>query len=298
LVAGSSRNPLIYSTTPAVRGCVVTGVVLAGTLPSYVLELRAPSESLDPEAHSNLAGPFSVVDQDFSPMRVSNQAGLFRLDDPNQVLDADPATPLALRGGGAAAGHVPLLRTRVTDFELPGGASVAGTSDALGGSDAVEVVLGGGGGLLGRPPAGVLQADQPVWIEFDLRSASEDPLDELSITFGDESAASGSGGQYLRRRVRPEGRWRPYRFLTVSPRAADSVVLRFEAGRTSQGRRVQVGRVRMYHAREPLPVDLVLPDTTTSPRAPRAGAADALPATPAGYLTVYVNGAARQIAYY
>jgi hypothetical protein len=298
LVAGATSNPLIYSTTPMVRGCAVTGVVLAGTLPSYVLELRSPTDSFDPEAHSNLAGPFHVVDQDFSPFPVSNQAGLFRLDDPNQVLDAWPDNPLALRGGGAAAGHVSLLRTRIPGFELTGGATTDPLTDALGGGDAIDAVLLRGGGIVGRVPAGALQADQPVWVEFDLRQAGDAPLDEVSVTFGEDSAGSGAAGQYLRRRVRPVGQWRPYRFLTVSPRASDSVVLRFQASDASRGRRVQLGRVRMYHAREPLPADLVLPDTETTQRAPAAGTAQPLPATPAGYLTVYVNGAARQIAFY
>ena len=37
---------------------------------------------------------------------------------------------------------------------------------------------------------------------------------------------------------------------------------------------------------------------TATTTAPSAGGAGALPATPAGYLTVLVNGVARQIAYY
>jgi hypothetical protein len=38
--------------------------------------------------------------------------------------------------------------------------------------------------------------------------------------------------------------------------------------------------------------------TTTTTVAPAAGSAGALPATPAGYVTIQVNGVARKVAYY
>jgi hypothetical protein len=43
---------------------------------------------------------------------------------------------------------------------------------------------------------------------------------------------------------------------------------------------------------------VTLTNQTTTTTAPSAGAAGALPATPAGYLTVTINGTARKIAYY
>lgn len=44
--------------------------------------------------------------------------------------------------------------------------------------------------------------------------------------------------------------------------------------------------------------ELVLTNQTVGTTAPSAGAGAALPATPAGYLTVSINGVTRQIAYY
>lgn len=54
-------------------------------------------------------------------------------------------------------------------------------------------------------------------------------------------------------------------------------------------------RVNLGHSNGAGEVQLRIPTSTT---APSAGAGGALPATPAGYATIYINGTARQIAYY
>lgn len=298
LVSGGTSNPIIYSTTPRVRGCAVTGVVLAGTLPSMVLQLRSPTTRLDSEAYSNLAGPFLVVDRGFSPFPVSNQPGLFHLDDPNQTLDVDPSTPMAHQGGGSATGFVRLTTQRLLDTEVEGDVARTVVTDALDGQDAAVVTLPEGGSVLFPAPPGAVQGDYPVWIEFDLRRAASDPLDELTVTWGLDDASSGGAGQYLRRRVRPTATWRPHRLLTVAPEATDGFVLRLFRAPEATGTRVDLGRVRVYHAREPVPATLSAPDAVTTSRAPAAGGAEPLPATPSGYLTIHVDGVPRQLAFW
>jgi hypothetical protein len=299
LMNGAASLPVVYSTTPFIRGCSVTGLVFAGTLPSSIWELRTPTTELDPEALSNLAGPFHLVDRDFSPFPVSNQPGLCFLDDPNQTMDSWPQHPTALQGGAMSAGYVSLLQSRIAGFRFAGGATSTPVTDSVGGSDAVEAAVPANGVIYQYTPTAALQRDYPVWIEFELRRGSREPLEELSVTFGVDTAASGGSGQYLRRRFLPTDRWRPYRLLATSPQASEAIVLKFEGSTASQtGTLVQLGRVRMYHAREPLPADLVLPDAFTTTAAPTAGGGAPLPATPTGYLTIYINGQPRQVAFY
>jgi hypothetical protein len=298
LVAGAVRLPVIYSTTPFTQGCTVTNVVFAGSLPSYVFQLRTPTDATNPEAYSNSAGPFHLTDQNFAPFPVANQPAMFRVDDPHQMMDTWAGNPLSARGGGNAAGYVDLLLPRTGDLDLRGGTTQASVRDALGGREAVEVSLAPGGAVVGVPPRGALQADYPVWIEFDLAAGVSSSVEELYVSLGLDDAPSGGPGQYFRRRLRPTDEWRPYRFLTAVPRSSDSVVLAFEPTARGTGDRVRLGRVRMYHAREPVPADLVLPKVTTSERAPGPGTADPLPARPTGYLTVYIGAVPRQVAYY
>ena len=80
--------------------------------------------------------------------------------------------------------------------------------------------------------------------------------------------------------------------------AMSSTLVKFKPATSSTGTKVKIGRVRMYHAHEPVLSELELPFAVTTTTAPSAGGASALPVTPAGYVTLYINGSPRQIAYY
>jgi hypothetical protein len=294
--ANSVGNPVVYSTTPNVRGCDISGLVLAGTAPSYIMQIRSPSTTLAPETAGNQVRDLNLSDQAFTPLTVTNQVGWVS---PAQALESTGSRPTTVPGGGRAAGFAKLLSARIGAFTYILGASAAAVTDSLGGTDAAEITLtSGAGDLYAYPPAGALRSGTPVWIEFDLRSGTSDSVSAVAVLFGLDTSPGGVPSNYFRRIVAPASTWTPYRFLTYSPIVSDNVLLKFQRAAGGTGNKFQLGRVRMYHAREPLASDLVLPDVSTTTSAPTAGGGTALPATPAGYATVFINGTPRQIPYY
>lgn len=297
--AGSAGIPIIYSTTPHVEGCQVIGQTLTGTPPTYVFQLRTVTNSTDPQAAGNLAGSMVWTDTNTaSAMRVSNQAGMWLTHDPAQTFEVIADATNGVTGGGRGTEYVNLLGARVTAFSLAGPATLTPVTDALGGADAAEAVLNAGTGaeVYRYIPTSALKAGTPIWLEFDLKTAASSALTELRVELRLDSTFSGGPQSYLRRKVTVPSAWRSYRLRTSSPQATNSMLLLLSQAGT--GTNVQIGRVRMYHGREPVPTNLVLPDVDTTTTAPAAGGAGALPATPAGYMTVFINGTARKIAYY
>ena len=169
-------------------------------------------------------------------------------------------------------------------------------TDSIGGTDAAEITFPGF--LHSYVPTSSVVVGMPVWIEFELREGTTDPLSSITVLFGLDSAGVGSASNYFRRNIVPPTNWRTYRYLAWSPVSSNSILLKFDDTSGSTGTKVRIGRVRMYHAQEPVLTDLELRNAVTTTTAPSAGGAGALPATPLGYVEINVNGATRKVAYY
>lgn len=296
---GSSNQAIVYSTTPNVRACSYGPVIINGTNPRYMVEFRTPPTTSVPEVQTSTIGPIIGEGTD-SSLNLSNAVGYFSVIDPTQKFGASVGAPLTHMGGARGTAFTKLLNPRINSFTGSSG-SVTKTqvTDAVGGTDAAEFVLGTGtGSTYGYVISGSVRAGVPIWIEFDVKQGSTDPVDSLNVLFGLDTANPGAPSNFYRRRIRPGTGFVTYRCLTYSQVASNSLLLKFQRASGGTGTTVVIGRVRMYHAYEPMPTDLVLPDITTSTTAPSAGAGAALPATPAGYATIYINGVERKIAYY
>jgi len=92
--------------------------------------------------------------------------------------------------------------------------------------------------------AGSFVAGVPVWIEFDLRAGSVSPLASVQVSLYD-----GSHKNWSRQLTLP-ATWQRYRFQTAVRGVPATALLLFTV---SGAGTFDVGRTRVYHAREPIP---------------------------------------------
>lgn len=281
--------PIVYSTTPNIRGSSFDGK-MAGGSPTYIIQVRTPTADPHVDNSSNHIGPFFDNDNNFTPFPVSNQQYWGTVEDPQGVLQR-PGRPMKHLGGGRVTGIVNLVTNRINSFTLEGAATKSSITDAVGGTDAAEVTFPSGIYNSFTPSA----TDMPIWIEFDLKQGATSPATEIYMQVGLSGAANGN---HFRRRYIPDASWRTYREQIVSASTA-SQLIKFKLTSEATGTKVQIGRVRVYHAYEPALSSLEMGSAVTTTTAPAAGGAGALPATPKGYADGYILGIGRvQIPYY
>jgi hypothetical protein len=280
--SGGVNIPMVYSTTPNVWGSRIAGNRITGDRPSYVIEVRTPTANPEPELASNLIGPILADDNNFTPFPVSNQVGVGSIYDPQGLL-LPSQRPVIERGGARSSGYVKLLQQRINNFTLAT-ATKSAITDSIGDTDAAEVTFPGE--IYMYVPTGALVTDKPLWVEFEILQGTSSPLTSLYAQVGLDTAPNGN---HMRRVIIPDASWRVHRLQIRSASTSNSTLLKFKPGPGSSGTKVRIGRVRMYHAYEPVLTDLELPDVTTTTTAPSAGG-QAIP-TAARFMRVYVNGA-------
>lgn len=191
------------------------------------------------------------------PNPLSNVPGVFFTEDPFGF-GQEQGQPIAYQGGGDWGGYTSLLVPDSTaSFSAAGSASKLAVDNDIGEiGEASEVRLqanSGGARLAGGLSMPAMRIGEPVWIEFSLRRSAALPLEELTVQIVD-----GSGSIDFRRRLRmPTGSgWHRYRYLWT-PRynsGTSSISVRFitEGYIVGVAEYATIGRVKVYHAREPV----------------------------------------------
>ena len=291
------QNPFIYAcmSPDKVRSLTIDGINVAGGRPDYLLKFRTTTTTPNPEGATNTVANVKRVDSSFTIFEPSNQVGALQVAADQLGILATLNQPMPQRGGGRTAGYVNLLTDRINAFTLST-ATRSAITDSIGGTDAAEITFPGS--LWSYVPASSVVANMPVWIELELREGTSDPLDVFTVLFSLDSASVGGASNYLRRNIAPPSGWRTYRFLASTPVSSNLILLKFDDVASSTGTKVRIGRVRMYHAQEPVLADLELRNIETTTSAPGAGGAGALPATPLGYSYQYINGTRVRVPYY
>jgi hypothetical protein len=292
---GSSGNgspgtvpPFLTSYTSKVRDLHIRDLEISGTAPTWILYFQFLPATADPFAVTNSVGPiqYGAIGQSYLTTPSNNP--LVRVVDQFEQFHYS-TLPQGHPGGGNAAGFIGCYTAATPTTNKSTGATTTTITDALGGSNAVEVTYAASSDFVYYNLTGAV-ATLPLWIEFDLKPGTLTPLAFLDVV----GAASGATRYQRRIPIPATGGWVGYRFPMWKLDALNQLHFRPSTAAGS----VQLGRVRAYHAREPLPMDLTLPAAEVVTTAPVAGAGAALPATPAGYVTVYINGVAQRIAYY
>jgi len=249
--SGGTNQPLVYSYTPNVSGCVYSFITSAGTPPSYILEFARP---LEPDLYNstNLFGPIQFDSVPGSgtttATKATNGIGAGAIADPTGALIGnDPSQVGPYVAGSSQAGFRNLQTGGISAYRTYRGAAKSPATDAAGGNDAAELRLP----LHSLVKGGLAQAafvGVPLWIEFDLKGTSNSPLDAVLVK---AEAEDGSMVHFQRLIKVPPG-WRRYR-LMFAPRSVPKTGLSvgFENSLTAFGA-VLVGRVNVYQAYEPI----------------------------------------------
>jgi hypothetical protein len=248
--ASGAAPPLIYSTTPNLRGFMVGPTHFFGSRPTNVVEFRSPP----PLSRFNLdsvVGPVlgSAIATEFGQsVAPSNAPEWAKTTDPQGVFSVVAAHPAA-----DPTSYSRLLPTLINSFVMVN-ATKAPIPDALGGTDAAEVTFSTATGFIYNE-AGLTAANikigQPAWIEFDVAKGDTSPLTHFRAHLRYTSNGEFHWARYL---TVPEEGWVRHRFMWVPQEKAVAIILSFTPGGTGTGS-LKIGRVRVYHSREPLNID-------------------------------------------
>ena len=248
--------PMIFSTTPNVQG-IYFGSALLGTEPfPYVLQFRT-APTADRNNLENIFGPFhgsQLGTENTLPPPLSNGKGMGFAVDPNSIIDARVGTPISRSGAADPVDYAKLLPTLVRSFSLVN-ATLANVADVYGGIDATEITFTTSAGICyGQLTMGNIRVGDPIWIEFDVKQGSSSALTIVRVDLETES-----GAMHFRRTIdASSSTWRRIRLLMPGTRtAAGQTDVVFSTNGTETGK-VQIGRVKVYHAREPISVDGVM----------------------------------------
>jgi hypothetical protein len=296
ILGATNAPPLVFTTTPSLYGCRIGPINIATGSPRAIVESLLPLATIDPQAGGNILGPVFMQSSYLPSFAPTNCPSLFTVLDPGQCFEPQGVTTAPIPGGGSTVGYVNLMTQASAAGLSLSGATKTNVTDAKGGTNAIEVTATSASNVVyDAVGAGVAVDGRPCFVEFDLKVSASSPMSQVEVAFGRNPSFA------LKRLVAPPTTWTRYRYeVAAQDLAANTtwITIGYPSAATITGTKFQVGRIRVYQAREPVLADLDLPVATTATSAPAAGGGSALPATPAGYVTVYVNGTARQIAYY
>jgi len=241
-VIGSASNPIVYSTTPNVRGIHITDCYDDGA--PYYLEFRTPPTVPNSASTLNVFGPIAGpgLSASVAMTRISNGVGVGYLNDPAGT-SGDSSV---VRGSGASAAYSNRFAYAAPDFNPSGSCTVgAAEADAFGGTNASTYTFSSGtayvyAGLSAMTP------DVPLFVEFDLKNPDDgNAISHIGVVIWDHAA-----NYHFARRVEvpsvAQG-WVSYRYH-FTPRTAGSTLRAYfgpAPGLTSGT--VTVGRPRFYH---------------------------------------------------
>lgn len=248
----NGNPPLVYSTTPNVRDCTYANINIAGTVPEYIVEFLTPLTAERANTNS-IIGPLTgiglAVDGAPAP-RASNAANFAHIVDPQGFLAASPGAISAYQAGDPV-GYKSLVRTPTQAYNSLGNITTTTVADRFGGTDARNASRTATGQAyiqvsIPNSTTTILPG-KPAWIEFDAKSSN-------MASIRARIAQSGGTIFHFSRSIRLGADWHRYKFSWTPRPIEGSQHLIFEHT-GDVGGEFTVGRVRIYHAQEPLNVD-------------------------------------------
>lgn len=256
---GSFHNPVFYTSVlnTNLLGYVFEDCATEGTVPSYVIQFK---QTPIPGATGigNRVANWRPVDGTTGSAKptfpASNDLGIL-VDDPHQIFTQ---TIKAYPGAADPSDYQQLLTTGIRSFTL-GNATQTNITDDIGGTDASAITFTSTNGealaqINTNPTPGV-----PMWVEFSLEQGAGTPMTAIAV----QLLYSGPGTIHKQWWVTaipaswgagaPSSR---YRFLVPALEAvASAIFLQFKAITGISLGTLNVGRVRVYHATEPINTD-------------------------------------------
>jgi hypothetical protein len=222
-------------------------VLAPGTWTFELLHTVGPDRTIS----TNALGPVVTagIGVEVAAVPSSNAAWLGTVVDHNGQLDAMAGRGhQGIPGASDLAGFVNLLTTPIRGFTNPGALTFTDVTDAQGNADATEISFTAGSSVYAyvttTPTVG-----RPTFLEFDLKPGSSTPQPTVEVTVSYDS-----GGAIHAKRVPipPISGWARYRVPLKFATVAANILVQFLGPALGN---LQIGRVRLYHASEPVNVD-------------------------------------------
>lgn len=252
---GQAGRPFVYSTTPNLTSCRFVDLKIANTSPSYIIQFRTPPSSWtsqDRDRNRNLFGPFNWQDHVFDPSNavpplLSNAPVVGYVFDPQGIFqDNQGLAAHQWLGGSDYVGFQPIFKSFVRVNTLAGGMTGVAITDAEGRQDARELTaVSSSSQVTWTLTSANFIPGAPIWVEFDLKQGSSSSLTSISI------GLTGDATNPWKRMLTLPATWQRYRFLVagVNSVPGPSSFFAFVPGAGT----FDIGRIRVYHAREPIP---------------------------------------------
>lgn len=247
--AGS--NSIIYSTTPNVYHMGVHHNQIMGSVPKFALEFRTAPTTPDRVNSNNLFGPWlGLISSENAIFPLSNAVGVGYQDDPANWQQLSGS--VRRFSGGSTVNYSALTTAAITAWSTAA-ATLAGQTDAVGGSNAVKVTFTGSAGT----PYTTLSAmtpGVPVWVELDVKNPNDgSQLSQFQLYVQDAGAAI-----HWRRVIDVPivaNGWVTYAFSFTPRTAGTTPLVVISNADTGILGTILVGRPRVYHSTERLNVD-------------------------------------------
>lgn len=250
IYAANGRGSVIYTMTPNVPVTRIRGLASYGALPNYVLQFFDPA-TVAAAIGASTGSIDGVLNRDAgynTAVRLTNSSypALRSVGDVTRTLDTGDGN---LDGGGSdllgyAQTHGSSTYATLT---AGGGNTVTAATDGLGGTAAQTLTAAAGSTLFGYTGLTGLTAGVKHWIEFDVAPAATG-TSTGTVTV---QARTGAGSVDWSATLTVPAGWRRYRYL-YTPRTVATPQLAFTDLTGTTGTGLLIGRVRAYHAAEPV----------------------------------------------
>lgn len=248
---GSDRSSpsIVYSTTPNLRGSLIRDNQIQYNQPKMIIEYRTAPSASEAGSITNIIANNTSLNTGFStrPNQLTNGVYSATLVDDAYLLAGVPENIYPhTSGANDRVGFVGLWTSRASGIPTAGGATTTALTDSTGETDARSVVMPNFSAVnCIIPTAGILPG-KPGWIEFDLKSDGATPLQYITARITHSSGPN----SFVRVVNLPNG-WVRFRFPYVFRSASLTPTLQLINLSGASGT-LAVGRIRVYHAREPV----------------------------------------------
>jgi len=245
-----SSPSIVYTTTPYIRGLVVSDNQLQYNTPKFLLEFRTTPTVNEGTASLNLLSDNINLSAGLATPPLSPSNGNYTatfVDTSYENAGRGTLFYPHTSGANDKTGYVELFNSRISGMPLAGGSTSQGTTtDATGESDAYALTFPNFSAVNCVLPTGSIVAGAVSWIEFDLKANGTTPLTLITARI-----AHSSGANSFQRIAVPGIGWTRFRFPFKfrSNTLAPTFQLINLSGATGT---LAVGRIRLYHAREPV----------------------------------------------
>lgn len=245
-----SSPSIVYSTTPYLRCLAVTENQLQYNTPKFLLEYRSVPSANEAAAFTNLLANNISATAGLAVIPLIPSNGQYThtfVDDTYANAGAPAQFYPHTSGANDRTGYVEIFSSRASGFPLAGGSTSQGAiTDATGESDAVAVTLPNFSAVNCNLPTANVVVGAVSWIEFDLKNNGATPLSLVTVRI-----SHSSGANSFQRIVQLPAGWTrfrfPYRFRSTGLSPTLQIINLSGASGTAG-----VGRIRVYHAREPV----------------------------------------------